>query len=407
MTAALPAAVTSDLPPLRLKKREERRLRAGHLWVYSNEVDAARTPLSSFEPGDQVEIQAYNGKPLGTGYVNPHSLICARLVSRDRRYRLDRSLLVHRLNIALSLRERLHGGRPFYRLVHGEADGLPGLVVDRFGDYLSVQLTTAGMDRVREQVLEALDRVLKPRGVVLRNDVGVRAMEGLPSAVETIGEVPEEVEVMEDEARFVTSLTRGQKTGWFYDQADNRRRLARYVRGTRVLDLFAYAGAWAVRALLAGADSALCVDASGAALGKAKVNATRNGVADRLEVREGDAFEVLKALREAGERFDVVVCDPPAFVKRRKDLKAGSEAYRRLAEQAMTLLGRDGILVSCSCSFHMDETDFRRLHLRAARHLGRDLQLLERGGQSADHPVHPAIPETEYLKALFFRVLAA
>ncbi|HEB99845.1 MAG TPA: class I SAM-dependent rRNA methyltransferase [Thiotrichales bacterium] len=407
MTAVLPAAVTSDLPPLRLKKREERRLRAGHLWVYSNEVDSARTPLSAFEPGDQVEIQAYNGKPLGTGYVNPHSLICARLVSRDRRHRLDRSLLVHRLNIALSLRERLHGGRPFYRLVHGEADGLPGLVVDRFGDYLSVQLTTAGMDRVRGQVLEALDKVLKPRGVVLRNDVGVRAMEGLPFSVETIGEVPEEVEVMEGDACFLTSLTRGQKTGWFYDQADNRRRLGRYVPGARVLDLFAYAGAWAVQSLLAGAEYALCVDASGAALEKAGANAARNGVGDRLELREGDAFEVLKALREAGERFDVVVCDPPAFVKRRKDLKAGSEAYRRLAGQAMTLLGRDGILVSCSCSFHMDETDFRRLHLRAARHLGRDLQLLERGGQSADHPVHPAIPETEYLKALFFRVLAA
>ncbi|WJW75891.1 class I SAM-dependent rRNA methyltransferase [Thiohalobacter sp. IOR34] len=402
MTAE-PAA--EHLPALRLKKREERRLRAGHLWVYSNEVDTARTPLSAFEPGQPVEIQQAGGKPLGTGYVNPHSLICARLVSRDPRHVLGRSLLVHRLNIALALRERLHA-TPCYRLVYGESDGLPGLVVDRYGDWLSVQIGTAGMERVRDAVVEALDKVLRPRGMVLRNDAPVREQEGLERYVEVLGEVPETVELVENGCRFRVSLHSGQKTGWFYDQADNRARLARYVRGARVLDLFSYVGGWGIQALRQGAASALCVDASAEALARVAENAGLNEVAARLETRRGDAFEVLKALREEGERFDVVICDPPAFIKRRKDLKVGSEAYQRLAQQAMQLLTRDGLLVNCSCSFHMQADSFQKLTLRAARHLGRELQLLERGQQSADHPVHPAIPETDYLKVLFCRALA-
>ncbi|MEJ2644315.1 MAG: class I SAM-dependent rRNA methyltransferase [Gammaproteobacteria bacterium] len=392
--------------PLRLKKREERRLRAGHLWVYSNEVDTAATPLSAFEPGQPVQIQAHNGKPLGCGYVNPHSLICARLVSRDPSQTLGRSLLVHRLNVALSLRERLFDA-PCYRLVYGEGDALPGLVVDRFGDVLVVQITTAGMERARDHILDALDRVLKPRGILLRNDTPVRAMEGLDSYVEALGEVPESVDVLENGAGFQAPLSGGQKTGWFYDQRDNRARMTSYVRGCRVLDLFSYVGAWGIEAALAGAKQVHCVDASQSALDALAANAERNGVAGAVHTVRGDAFSVLKDLRENREQFDVVILDPPAFIKRRKDMDAGAEAYQRINQMAMQVLSRDGTLISASCSFHLEAQRLQRILLQSSRHLDRSLQLLDRGRQSPDHPVHPAIPETEYLKALYCRLLPA
>jgi len=381
-------------------------LRAGHLWVYSNEVDTAATPLSAFEPGQPVQIQAHNGKPLGCGYVNPHSLICSRLVSRDPSQTLGRSLLVHRLNVALSLRERLFDA-PCYRLVYGEGDALPGLVVDRFGDVLVVQITTAGMERARDHILDALDRVLKPRGILLRNDTPVRAMEGLDSYVEALGEVPESVDVLENGAGFQAPLSGGQKTGWFYDQRDNRARMTSYVRGCRVLDLFSYVGAWGIEAALAGAKQVHCVDASQSALDALAANAERNGVAGAVHTVRGDAFSVLKDLRENREQFDVVILDPPAFIKRRKDMDAGAEAYQRINQMAMQVLSRDGTLISASCSFHLEAQRLQRILLQSSRHLDRSLQLLDRGRQSPDHPVHPAIPETEYLKALYCRLLPA
>jgi 23S rRNA (cytosine1962-C5)-methyltransferase len=390
---------------LQIARGHDRRLRAGHCWVYSNEVDTAATPLAEFAPGDPVEIVGERGRWLGSGYVNPHSLICARLVSRDRVHPLDRSLLVHRLNIALALRERLYA-QPYYRLVYGESDGLPGLVVDRFGSVLVVQLSTAGMERLRDDVVAALDKVLRPSGVLLRNDSPVRAMEGLPAYVETAaGEVPDTLLVSEGESVFETAPATGQKTGWYFDQAANRDRLLRYVPGLRVLDVCSYVGAWGVRAAGAGAAAVTCVDASAGALAGALANAARNGVAERVGTREGDAFEVLRELRAAGERYDVVILDPPAFVKRRKDLAEGSLAYRRLNELGLTLLARDGLLVTSSCSFHMARDELLRTVQQAARHADRSLQLLEEGRQGPDHPVHPAMPETAYLKTFYLRVL--
>ncbi|BCO32797.1 SAM-dependent methyltransferase [Thiohalobacter sp. COW1] len=398
------AETASVLAPLRLKKREERRLRAGHLWIYSNEVDTRATPLTGFAPGQPVRIEAHNGRPLGSGYVNPHSLICARLISRDPDQVLDKSLLVHRLKVALSLRQRLFD-QPCYRLCYGEADGLPGLVVDRYGDVLAVQLTTAGMEAMKAAVIVALEQVLQPRGILLRNDVEVRRLEGLETYVETLGEVPEPVALSENGARFEVSLQTGQKTGWFFDQADNRVRLRRYARDARVLDVFSYVGAWGVQAALAGAAAVTCVDSSGEALARAGHNAGLNGVGDKMQTCQGDAFEVLKALREADERFDLVILDPPAFIKRRKDIEAGTEAYQRLNQLAIRLLGRDGFLITASCSHHMQPEAFRRTVHRAARHVDRRLQILEWGQQAADHPRHPAIVETDYLKAMYCRVV--
>ncbi len=396
----------ADFAPLRLRKDEDRRLRAGHLWIYSNEIDVEATPLRDFQPGQPVAIQASNGKTLGTGYINPHALLCARLVSRDLEHPLSPSLLVHRLNVALSLRERLYD-RPFYRLVYGEGDGLPGLIVDRYGDLCVAQLTTAGMERLKDDILAALQKVLKPAAVLWRNDSPARELEGLERYVDAAGEVPETVTVEEDGLRFQVSPRTGQKTGWFYDQRDNRARLDRYVAGRRMLDVCSYVGAWGVRAAARGAREVLCVDSSAPALEQAAANAALNGVGERVRTQQGDAFEVLKSLRETRERFDVVIVDPPAFIKRRKDFKEGALAYRRLNEMAMQVLERDGLLVSCSCSQLLSRDVLIQTLLQGSRHLDRNLVMLEQGRQGPDHPVPPAIPETDYLKMIIARVLPA
>ncbi|MFM1892480.1 MAG: rRNA (cytosine1962-C5)-methyltransferase [Pseudomonadota bacterium] len=390
---------------LQLKKDQERRLRAGHCWVYSNEVDTDRTPLKGLEPGEPVALVSHRGQWLGWGYANPHSLICARLVSRDRAHPLDRSLLVHRFKIALGLRERLYAD-PYYRLVFGEADGLPGLVVDRYGELLVVQITTAGMERQREAIVEALHKVLRPQAILLRNDSPARELEGLELYnEEVLGTLPAQAEVREGGLSFGVSLLEGQKTGWFFDQAANRGRLLKYVAGQRVLDVCSYVGGWGVRAAAAGAAAVTCVDASQRALDAVLENAARNGVGDRVQVHRGDAFVALKDLKAQGERYDLVVLDPPAFIKRKKDLKEGTLAYRRLNEAALSVLQRDGLLVTASCSFHMDRDSLLRVVQQAGRHLDRSLQLLEQGEQGPDHPIHPAIPETSYLKAFYLRVL--
>jgi 23S rRNA (cytosine1962-C5)-methyltransferase len=393
------------LPILRLLKNEDRRLRAGHVWVFSNEIDTKLTPLSGFEPGQPVVIEDAAGHALGTGYVNPHALICARLVSRDTKYILDQSLITHRLNIALALRARLFA-EPYYRLVFGDSDALPGLVVDRYGEVCVAQIATAGMERLKEEIVAALEKVIRPRAILWRNDAAVRDLEGLPSYVESAhGDVPETVMLEEHGVKFEAPLASGQKTGWFYDQRMNRARLRQYAKGARVLDLFSYLGAWGLQAAQAGAESVLCVDSSATAVESIRRNAELNRLSERVSVEHEDVFEMLKRLRAARERFDVVVLDPPAFIKRKKDIKEGTEAYRRLNQMAMQVLAKDGMLISCSCSYHLAREELRDILLKNSRHLDRFLALVEEGHQAPDHPVHPAIPETAYLKAFFARVL--
>ncbi|WP_123400895.1 class I SAM-dependent rRNA methyltransferase [Inmirania thermothiophila] len=389
---------------LRLRRGEDRRLRAGHLWVYSNEVDTARTPLKGLEPGAPVLVLDHRGGVVGAGYANPRSLICARLVSHGRRL-LDRRLLVERLRRALALRERLFPA-PSYRLAFGEGDHLPGLVVDRYGETAVVQLTTAGMERMREAVVAALAEVAGVRHVLARNDTAVRALEGLARYVEPwLGEPPPVVLVEEDGAVFEVDPAAGQKTGWFYDQRANRRTAAALARGARVLDVFSYVGGFGIRAALAGAREVRCIDASEAALARLAANAERNGVAARVRAERADAFEALEALAAEGARFDLVILDPPALIKRARDCKAGLAAYRRLNALGMAVTAEGGFLVSCSCSHHLEEEALRRVVREAARTQGRAVQELAAAGQDMDHPVHPAMPETRYLKALFLRVI--
>jgi 23S rRNA (cytosine1962-C5)-methyltransferase len=398
-----PVSEHPSLPVLRLKRGEDRRIAAGHMWVFSNEIDTASTPLTAFATGALVQIHSHRGQFLGYAYVNPHALICARIVGRDVAHPLNRELISQRLQGAVALRQQLTRD-PYYRLVFGESDGLPGLVLDRYGELIVGQIATAGMEALKADVEAAVRQVLNPAALFWKNDSGARALEHLPEVAEVaFGTVPEEIEVLESGLRFTVALARGQKTGWFYDQTANRQRLVRYLRpGARVLDVCSYAGAWAVTALKNGAARALCIDSSEAALEFAARNARANGVV--VETMRDDAFDAMKALQERGERFDVVIVDPPAFIKRKKDIPQGQAAYRKLNQLALGLLDREGLLVSCSCSYHLAADELAGAIQTAARHCGRFVQILELGGQSPDHPVHPAIPETRYLKAFFCRV---
>ncbi len=393
----------AELAPLQLKDKADRRLKKGHLWIYSNEVNTQATPLKLFESGQQVEVLGDKGKSLGVATVNPNGLLCARLVSRDVRHPLTKSLLVHRINQALSLRQALFA-EPCYRLVYGDSDLLPGLVIDRFGDYLVVQIASAGMERVKQEIAEALTQCLNPKGILFKNDHGARELEGLGSEVFSVGEVPDYVELIENQVTFLAPLKDGQKTGWFYDHRENRRYLQHLVKDKRVLDVFSYIGGWGIQAAVAGASDVFCLDASAFALDTLIANAAHNGVADKVAAIEGKAQQALKALIEDGERFDVVVMDPPAFIKRKKDQKSGEAAYYHCNELAMRLLSKDGLLVSASCSMHLPRERLTELLRASSRHLDRNLQIFHQGGQGPDHPIHPAITETDYLKAQFARV---
>ncbi len=399
MTTSLP-----DYPPLFLRRGEDKRLRAGHLWVFSNEVDTKRSPLDKFAAGDPVTILDAGGHAVGSGYINPSSLICARLMDRGC-HPLDRSLLVHRLNVALSLRERIYS-EPYYRLLFGESDGVPGLTVDRFGDVLVAQATSAGMERLKDVVIDALTAALKPTAIVWKNDSSAREIEGLPSYVEiAAGELPERVIVREAGLQFAIDIIGGQKTGWFYDQRSNREAMTPWVKGARVLDLFSYVGAWGLRAAQAGAAEVTCVDSSADAIAAVLSNAAANGLAAGVRAERSDVFEFLKAARAQRERWDVVIVDPPAFVKKRKDFKQGSLGYRRLNEAAMQVLAKDGLLVTASCSYHMGRPALLEAINAGGRHLDRQVQVLSQLQQSPDHPIQAAIPETDYLKGYICRVL--
>ncbi|MHB1514455.1 MAG: class I SAM-dependent rRNA methyltransferase [Acidiferrobacteraceae bacterium] len=392
------------LPALRLRRHEDRRIRLGHPWVFSNEVDTDATPLGAFEPGQPAVVQSATGDVLGSVYVNPASLICARIVSPRPDQPLDASVLERRLAAALRLRESLFS-TPYYRLAFAESDALPGLVVDRYGAQLVVQITTAGMERLKDDVVAVLARLLAPKGILLRNDLPLRALEGLSQYVAVAhGEVPEETGIVENGCHFSVPLLTGQKTGWFFDQRANRERMTRYVRGLRVLDLFSYLGSWGVMAARAGATDVLCVDTSASATAQIERHAQNNGVAHQVGIMTADVFDALRKLRAQEQRFDVIILDPPAFIRRRKDATEGVAAYRRLNQAALAVLADDGLVISSSCSYHLHRETLHDIIAKAARRAGRFLQILEEGQQAPDHPVHPALPESAYLKTVFARM---
>jgi 23S rRNA (cytosine1962-C5)-methyltransferase len=379
------------LPILRLRAKEDKRLRQGHIWIYSNEVDTKATPLKSFTSGEQVVVQSAQGKNLGVAYINPNSLICARLLSRRPKL-FGRGQIMQKIEMALALREACFD-QPYYRLVYGDSDGLPGLVIDRFGDYFVAQISTAGMEAMKSQIQAALTRIFDVKGLLWKNDGKMRVQEGLEEYVEVAeGEVPKMVPMIENQ------------TGWFYDHRLNRERINRHVKGKRVLDICSYAGGWGVQAATAGAEHVTCVDVSKQALDWVENNAKLNGVENSVSCIQGDAFSVMEKLIEEGQMFDVVILDPPAFIPKRKDIAAGERAYQKLNQLGMRLLGADGFLLSASCSMHLSDSSLENMLMQAGRHLDRHVQIIERGSQGPDHPVHPAIVETRYIKSLMCRV---
>lgn len=387
------------LPQLKLKKNEERRLLAGHVWIYSNEIDVAKTALKNFQPGDLVAVETQAGKKLGIAYVNPNTLLCARLLTRDSACVIDKNFFLHQLERALALRQICFSA-PYYRLVFGESDGLPGLVIDRYEQIFVVQITTAGMEKLKTLVLDALIELFQPAGIVWRNDTSARKLEQLPLYVEVAyGKVPDLVTLEENKVKFVTSVTEGQKTGWFYDQRANRARLPQYVKEKRILDIFSYIGGWGIQAAVLGAREVVCLDASEKAIALIHENAKLNKVTDKISVVPQDAFVALKEMATTGkEKYAVIILDPPAFIKRMKDQKEGTIAYQRIHELALRLLQPGGLLFTTSCSMHLSREQLLTVVRRAYETHHRPARIIEQLHQAQDHPIHPAIKETEYLK---------
>ncbi len=385
-------------PEIRLLAGRQKRVRAGHPWVYANEVSMS-DGAKALPPGGVVTLVDDAGGRLGTATFNPRPLICGRILSRNPDAAIDADFFARRLRRALALRESLYPA-PFYRLAWSEADGLPGLVLDRYGDLCVAQINTAGMERLAGALREALSEIVAPCCVILRNDTPARALEGLESEVRVHGAAPTApVPVEENGLRFLCDPRAGQKTGWFYDHRENRARAARLGRsGRTVLDAFCYLGGFGIQAAAAGAGEVTLLDRSAAALALAAESAALNGVAARCRFVEGDALDTLAAFADDGRRFDIVVVDPPAFVRSRKSLASGLKGYRKLFRLAARLAAHGGFLFAASCSHHVDREMFAQTLRASLRDAGRCGRILYGGGAGPDHPVHPYLPESAYLK---------
>jgi 23S rRNA (cytosine1962-C5)-methyltransferase len=382
-------------PVIRIKPKEGRRARAGAPWIFSNEL-AMEPKTKALSPGSLVNVEGDDGRDFGVGYFNPKSLIAVRLFEAPKDTAIDKELFVQRLSRALAVREALYD-KPFYRLVHAEGDRLPGLTIDRFGDACVVQITTAGMEALLEPLRVALDAVIAPKTVILRNDTPSRSLEGLESYV--TGDATR-ISVEENGARYFADPAGGQKTGWYYDQRDNRAFIASLAKGKSVLDAYCYSGGFAIAAARAGAREVIGLDSSQPALSLAEEAAVANNA--KVSFVKTDVFEKLEQLGAKGEKFDIVIADPPPFVKSRKDLEAGAKAYRKLARLSASVTAPGGFLLLASCSHNIDMERFASECAIGISRVGRKASLIRQAGAGADHPVHPMLPESAYLKALVY-----
>lgn len=376
------------------------RIRAGHLWIFSNELSASP---KHFEPGTLVEVYDAKGDFLGIGYVNPHSLISVRLLTRERE-EINAGFFRKRISAAMHYRKRLFPDLGSCRLVYSEGDFLPGLIVDKYADCLVIQLLTFGMDRLRDIIVSVLDEMVSPSVMVLRNDGQSRVLEGLPLEKGVIkGDLSVLPVIKEGNILMEVDPLSGQKTGFFLDQRGNRIALAERADGGRGLDLFCYSGAWGMQ-LAARGMQVTFVDDSEAALSKARRNAGLNGFEGACDFVKDDVFKFLKRETEAGAAYECVVLDPPAFVKSRAKIKEALRGYREINTLAMRLVRKGGILATSSCSYHVDREAFLEMLRSAAKDAGRSPRLLEFRSQGRDHPVLLSIPETEYLKCAFLEL---
>lgn len=387
-------------PTVKLRHDAHPRTRYGHPWLYSNELEMT-AEAKAIAPGTVVRVVDARGSAVGCGTFNPHSLIAVRTLDTTADLAIDREFLAHRLRRAATIRDRWFGA-PFYRLAHSEGDRLPGFVIDRFGDVFTVQANTAGAERLTPDLLDAIEEIFTPRAIVLRNDTPARGLEGLPLVTEVArGAIEGPVRLVENGATFEVDLVGGQKTGWFYDHRLNRADVARLCDGVdRALDVYTYAGGFAVQMALGGAKHVTAVDRSEGSLALADRSVALNGLEGRVTTRRGEAFEVMDQLAASGERFDVVVVDPPAFAKNKADAGAAARGYRKMARQAAVLVAPGGILFAASCSHHMERERFEQEVLLGVASAGRQARVLRTGGAGPDHPVHPQLPQTSYLKSM-------
>jgi len=377
---------------VKLKQKEERRILRGHPWVFSNELD--RAPVE-FTPGEIVDVLDNAGRFLGRGYINPHSLIAVRLLTRTRED-IDVGFFRRRIAAARSLRTLLGFGDSF-RAVFSEGDHLPGLIVDKYADTLVVQSSTAGIDRMLNEILVALKEEYAPEAIILRNDTASREIEGLVRETRVAhGSISGPVIFEESGITYRVDVLEGQKTGFFFDQRENRQALKGYVKSRRTLDCFCYVGAWALSAARFGATEVIGLDSSEKAIALATENAAINGLS--VQFKKADVFDELRVLEKHRERFGCIVLDPPAFVKSRAKVREALKGYKEINLRAMKLLEPGGALVTCSCSHHIDQELFREMLIDAAYSAGRQAKLLEMRSQARDHPALLAARETQYLK---------
>ncbi len=388
----------SKRPTITLRPREGRKARNGAPWIFSNEI-VMDEPAKALASGTLVHVKGDDGQDFGTGYFNSKSLIAVRLLARENGAHVDAAFFATRLTRALALREALYA-KPFYRLVHAEGDSLPGLTIDRFGGTLVLQVSTAGMEALLKPLVMALEQVLAPDTIILRNDTPARALEGLELYVRAEKGEMGRIAVEENGARYFADLGQGQKTGWYYDQRDNRAFIAALAKGKSVLDAYSYSGGFGILAAKAGASETLCLDSSAPALALAEDSAAANQVS--IRAIKCDVFEEIERLAAQKEVFDIVVADPPPFVKSKKDLEPGAKAYRKLARLAASVTAPGGTLLLASCSHNIAVERFAAECAAGILRTGRKATLIRSAGAGPDHPVHPMLPESAYLKALVY-----
>jgi len=388
---------------VKLRKHHDKRIRRGHLWVFSNEIQSVEGEVTS---GDLCRVEDAFGKIIGTGFYNPSSLIAVRMLGQEDIVP-DATFFAGRIGRAVALRRRWRPDAQAMRLVHGESDGLPGLLIDQIGSVVSVQVVSAGMEVRLDDIIEAIHQIVAPEYIILRNDVGLRELEGLPryeKIVHGVGEAPVQ-EITEHGVRYKIDVMHGQKTGFFIDQHENRKTFRDCVgRGDRVLDAFCNDGGFAFQAVLAGAGEVLAADISASALERAAENARLNGMEDRIQFLKTDLMKWLPQQAEDA-RYDVINLDPPGFAKNRKTAAAALKGYQKIHEAALRMIETGGYLATSTCSHHIDTQRFIETVTDAARRVNRQVVMVHRGSQPADHPVLPAMPETEYLRFFIFRCL--
>ncbi|MBI3552320.1 MAG: class I SAM-dependent rRNA methyltransferase [Elusimicrobia bacterium] len=386
---------------VKLKPGQEKRVLGGHLWVFSNEI--AQAPKA--EPGDLVSVVASNGRPIGTALYHPHSLIACRMLAFEG-VEADAAFFHKRLSAAIAYRDKVRPGETAYRLCFGESDGLPGLVIDRYGGVLVLQVLSAGMERRLALIEAALEELLKPQGIYLKNDHRARALEGLPAECRVLcGSVPEKLQITEGGLRFWTPLTEGQKTGFYFDQGENRAFLRPYFKDRVVVDLYCYTGAFGINAAKFGAKAVLGLDSSGPAIALSRENAALNGVEASFE--EDDAEGALQSFAQGKQPFkpDMILLDPPSLVPAKKHLPKALRQYGKLNSAALRALPRGGLLATSTCSQHVTREIFVQMLRFAQAAAQRPARLIALRGQAADHPVLLAMPETEYLHFALLEVL--